>query len=161
MKATTWRLLLAIVGVSGLLSWGLLHAWTNGIGGLPDVPWPTAVVIAVIGVSILLSAVLLRPRIKGRAGHRRLQPLVAARYAVLSLAASRAGALFVGVYGGFLAIALTDLTIDYRRHVALVSGLCVVASCLLVAGGLVLERTCRLPPADPAESHRLGDEHVT
>ena len=151
MKATTWRLLVAIATVSGLLSWGLLHAWTNGVGGLPDVPWPTAVVIAVFGTAVLASALLLRPRIRHKEGHRRLEPLVAARYAVLSLASSRAGALFVGGYGGFLAVALTDLTIDYRRHVALVAGLCVLASCVLVAGGLVLERTCRLPPTDPDE----------
>ena len=71
---------------------------------------------------------------------------------MLSLASSRAGAFFVGAYGGFLAIALSDLTIDYRRHVALVSGLCVLASFVLVAGGLVLERTCRLPPPDPDET---------
>jgi len=152
MRATTWRLLVAIAAVSGLLSWGLLHAWTNGVGGLPDVPWPTAVVIAVFGSAVLASALLLRPRIRHKEGHRPLEPLVAARYAVLSLASSRAGALFVGGYGGFLALALTDLTIDYRRHVALVSGLCVLASCVLVAGGLVLERVCRLPPTDPDES---------
>lgn len=151
MRATTWRLLVAIAAVSGLLSWGLLHAWTNGVGGLPDVPWPTAVVIAVFGTAVLASALLLRPRIRHKEGHRPLEPLVAARYGVLSLASSRAGALFVGGYGGFLAIALTDLTIDYRRHVALVAGLCVLASGVLVAGGLVLERTCRLPPSDPDE----------
>jgi hypothetical protein len=148
MRATTWRLLVAIALLSGLLSWGLLRAWTNGVGALPDVPWPTAVVIAVFGTAVLASALLLRPRIRRKEGHRPLEPLVAARYAVLSLASSRAGALFVGGYGGFLALALSDLTIDYRRHVALVSGLCVLASCVLVAGGLVLERTCRLPPSD-------------
>jgi hypothetical protein len=149
MRSTTWRLLLAIVAVSGLLSWGLLHAWTNNVGALPDVPWPTAVVIAVVGTAVLVSALRLRPRIRRKQGHPPLEPLVAARYAVLSLACSRAGALFVGGYGGFLGLALSDLSIDYRRHVALVSGLCVLASCLLVAGGLVLERACRLPPSDP------------
>ena len=79
MRATTWRLLVAIAAVSGLLSWGLLHAWTNGVGGLPDVPWPTAVVIAVFGTAVLASALLLRPRIRHKEGHRPLEPLVAAR----------------------------------------------------------------------------------
>lgn len=146
MKATTWRLLVAIAAISGLLSWGLLRAWTSGLGALPEVPWPTAVVIAVFGAAVLLSALLLRPRIRHKAGHKPLEPLVAARFAVLSLASSRAGALFVGGYGGFLALALSDLTIDYRRHIAIVSGLCVLAGGVLVAGGTVLERTCRLPP---------------
>jgi Protein of unknown function (DUF3180) len=153
VRATTWRLLVAIAGVSGLLSWGLLRAWTNHLGALPEVPWPTAVVIAVFGVAVLLSALLLRPRIQtprlaNKDGHKPLEPLVAARFGVLSLASSRAGALFVGGYGGFLALALSDLTIDYRRHIALVAGLCVLAGAVLVTGGLVLERTCRLPPSE-------------
>jgi hypothetical protein len=149
VRPTTWRLLVAVVAVSGVLSWGLLHAWTNTRGALPEVPWPTAVVIGVLGFTVLVSALLLRPRIRGKAGHRPLEPLVAARYAVLSLAASRAGALFVGAYGGFFATALSDLTLDYRRRIALVSGLCVLAAGVLVVGGLVLERACRLPPPDP------------
>jgi hypothetical protein len=146
VRATTWRLLVAIAAVSGVLSWGLLRAWTNHLGALPEVPWPTAVVIAFFGVAVLLSAFFLRPRIRHADGHKPLEPLVAARFGVLSLASSRAGALFVGAYGGFLALALSDLTIDYRRRIALVAGLCVLAGVILVTGGLVLERTCRLPP---------------
>jgi Protein of unknown function (DUF3180) len=149
VKATTWRLLLAIALVSGVVSWGVLRAWTNSRGALPQVPWLTAVVIGVFGAAVLVSALVLRPRLRHKEGHRPLSPLVAARFGVLSLASSRAGALFVGLYGGFFANAVSDLTIDYRRHVALVSGLCVLASGLLVAGGLVLERVCRLPPDKP------------
>jgi hypothetical protein len=149
MRATTWRLLAGISVVSGVLSWTILRVWTNDRGGLPQVPWPTAVVIALFGTSVLFSALRLRPRIHRKEGHRPVEPLVSARFGVLSLASSRAGALFIGVYGGFLAIALTDLTIDYRRHIALVSGLCVLAAGVLVVAGLVLERVCRIPPPDP------------
>ena len=109
--------------------------WVDRSGSLPDVPWPTAVVIGLFGASVLFSALALRPRLRGRDGHRPVAPLVSARFGVLSLASSRAGALFVGIYGGFLATALTDLTIDYRRHVAIVSGLCVLASGVLVTVG--------------------------
>ncbi len=146
MRPTTWRLLTAIAFVSGAVSWAVLRVWTNNRGSLPDVPWPTAVVIALFGVSVLFSALLLRPRLRGEEGHRPVEPLVSARFGVLSLASSRAGALFIGGYGGFLATALTDLSIDYRRHVAIVSGLCVLAAGVLVVAGLVLERICRLPP---------------
>lgn len=149
MKATTWRLIVGIAVVSGVVSWAVLRVWTNGRGALPEVPWPTAVVIALFGVSVLFSAVLLRPRIRRKEGHRPVEPIVVARFGVLSLASTRAGALFIGGYGGFLATALTDLTIDYRRHIAIVSGLCVLAAGVLVAAGLVLERSCRLPPPDP------------
>jgi hypothetical protein len=149
VRATTWRLLVAITFVSGVLSWTVLRVWTNDTGNLPEVPWPTAVVIALFGVSVLFSALLLRPRIRHKEGTRPVEPLVSARFGVLSLASSRAGARFIGVYGGFLAIALTDLTVDYRRHIAVVSGLCVLAAGVLVTAGLVLERICRLPPPDP------------
>ena len=152
MKATTWRLLAGIAVVSGVLSWTGLRVWTNRSGGLPEVPWPTAVVIGLFGSGVLFSALALRPRLRGKEGARPVEPLVSARFGVLSLACSRAGALFVGAYGGFLATAVTDLTIDYRRHVALVSGLCVLASGVLVAAGLTLERICRLPPPPDAEA---------
>jgi uncharacterized protein YqfA (UPF0365 family) len=151
VKATTWRLVLGTVVVSGVLSWTVLRVWTNDTGDLPEVPWPTAVVIGLVGLAVLVSALLLRPRLRRARGARPVDPLVSARLAVLSLACSRAGALFIGGYGGFLATALTDLTIDYRRRVAIVSGLCVLAAVLLVVAGLLLERSCRLPPADPDE----------
>lgn len=148
MKATTWRLLLGLAVVFGVLSWAVLRVWTGDFGGLPDVPWATAVVIGSAGLVVLGSAVVLRPRLRGKEGSRRVEPLVSARFAVLSLASSRAGASFIGVYGGFLAIALMDLDVDFHRHVAIVAALCVLASGLLMAAGLVLERICRLPPTD-------------
>ena len=101
----------------------------------------------------------------GRGGptHEPVPPLVSARFAVLSLACSRAGALFVGVYGGVPGHRLSDLDIDFRRHVALVSGACVLAAVLLVVAGLVLEHELRLPGRRPAASRRRGraDSHST
>ena len=47
---------------------------------------------------MLVVALALRPRLRGRPGHDPVNPIVAARFAVLALACSRAGALFVGVY---------------------------------------------------------------
>jgi hypothetical protein len=151
VTATTWRLLLGIAVVAGALTWGVLQVMTS-IGGLPDVPWPSAVVLGVFGGAVLVAALALRPRLQRRDGHRPVDPLVSARFGVLSLACSWAGAAFVGVYAGFLAVAVTDLSIDYRRHVAIVSGCCVLAALLLMTAGLVLERVCRLPkpPDDPA-----------
>src|SRR5436305_2935330 len=102
--------MVGIVLVSGALTWGLLHVWT-AYGALPYVPWPSAVVLGVFGGAVLVAALALRPRLLGREGHQPVPPLVAARFGVLSLACSRAGALFAGVYGGFLATALTDLTV--------------------------------------------------
>jgi hypothetical protein len=156
MRPTTWRLLVGIALITGAVTWGFLHVWMNGYGALPDVPWPSAVVIAVFGASVLVAALALRPRLRGREGHEPVDPLVAARWGVLSLACSRAGALFAGVYGGFLVTAVEDLTIPFHRHVALAAGACVLASLLLLAAGLVLERVCRLPPPPDEDSEESG-----
>jgi TctA family transporter len=152
VRPTTWRLLGAVAVVAGLITWSVLRVWAATRGELPDVPVLTAVVIGVFGATVLIASFVLRPRVRHEDGHRPLDPLVSARFAVLGMASSRAGALFVGVYGAFAATAVTDLTIDFRRHVALVSGLCVVAAVLLVVGGLRLERLFRLPPPETADA---------
>ena len=149
VRATTWRLLLAIAVIAGVASWAVLYVQDSRYGDVPDVPWPSAVVLAVFGASILVVALALRPRLRRAEGHRPVDPLVSARFGVLSLACSRAGALFAGLYAGFLAMALSDLSIPFRRHLAFVSGACVLGALVLVSGALVLERVCRLP--DPPE----------
>jgi hypothetical protein len=147
VKPTSWRLLVGIAVVAAALTWAVLQVYVGGgHGGLPDVPWVSAIVLALFGGAVLVSAFALRPRLQRREGHRPLDPLVSARFAVLSQACSRVGAAFVGVYAGFVAYAATDLTVDFRKHVAFVSGVCVLAALLLLVAGLVLERACRVPP---------------
>jgi hypothetical protein len=174
VRPTTWRLLVGVAAVAFALSWGLLTVGESRTGTIPDVPWPSAVVLAVFGGAVLVVALALRSRLAAvrrataarrpaerdpdsRPPARRdlrdpVNPLVTARFAVLALACSRAGALFVGGYAGFLAISLSDLSIAYRRHLAFVSGACVLAALLLMVAGLVLERELRLPepPQDGA-----------
>jgi len=145
VRPTSWRLLLGIAVVGFVLTWAALTVGESRTGMIPDVPWPSAVVLGVFGGAVLVVALALRPRLKRRDGHEPVNPIVAARFAVLALACSRAGALFVGVYAAFLAIALTDLSIQFRRHLAVVSGSCVLAALLVVVAGLVLERMLRLP----------------
>ncbi len=165
MRPTTWRLLLAVAAVAFAVSWGALTVGQSRTGMIPDLPWPSAVVLAVFGGAVLVVALALRPRLgtarRGagvgrrperdhrwgrKRGRRPVNPIVTARFAVLALACSRAGALFAGGYAGFLAISLSDLSIEFRRHLAIVSGACVLAALLLMVAGLVLERELRLPP---------------
>ncbi len=175
MRPTTWRLLLAILAVAFALTWGALTVWESRSGMVPDVPWPSAVVLGVFGGAVLVVALALRPRLRatrgaaagrrpdrgrGRGGgptHEPVNPIVSARLAVLALACSRAGALFVGGYAAFLAVSLPDLDIAYRRHLALVSGACVLAAVLLVVAGLVLERELRLPEPPAGGVEEAGE----
>ena len=156
MRPTTWRLLLGLAAIGFVVTWAVLTVGESRNGTIPDIPWPSAVVLGVFGGAVLVVALALRPRLRGRPGHDPVNPIVAARFAVLALACSRAGALFVGVYAAFLAQALTDLSIGFRRHLALVSGACVLASLLVVVAGLVLERLLRLPEPPPGEDQPEG-----
>jgi hypothetical protein len=152
VRPTTWRLLLGLAAIGFVVSYAILTVVESRTGMIPDVPWPSAVVLGVFGGAVLVVALTLRPRLRAPRGtgaldRRRepVNPIVAARFAVLALACSRAGALFVGVYAAFLAMALADLSIPYRRHLAWVSGACVLAALLVLVAGLVLERLLRLP----------------
>lgn len=151
MSPTRIRLLLGIAAVSAALTWSALRVWTAGSRTLPQVTWGAAVVLGVFGAAVLGAAVVLRPRLRRHPGHRPMPPLVAARFAALALASSRAGAALVGLYGGYLLTVADDLESAYRRQLAVAAGACLVAAVLLVVAGLVLERVCRLPPDDEDE----------
>lgn len=152
MRATTWRLVLAIAALSGAGSFAVLTVWTSSSASLPEVPWATAVLIAVFAGGVLLAALVLRPRLRRDNGRLPIDPRLAVRFAVLALTSTRAGAFFVGVYGGFLALSLEHLDVEYRRRMAIVSGVCVLAAGFLVVAGWILERACRLPPPEDADA---------
>jgi hypothetical protein len=81
-----------------------------------------------------------------------------ARMAVLGKASAHVGPIVGGLYGGYALVLLPTLDIGDRRDRALLAGGAVVASLLLTAAGLLLERTCRVrgnrnedqPPGAPA-----------
>lgn len=153
MSRTRFRLLAGIALATGALSWSLLRVWTLRSGALPQVPWSAAVVLAVFGATVLVAAALLRPRLRHKPGTRPVPPLVAARFAVLALASSRAGAVLTGLYAGYLLVVVPDLETGYRRGLALAAGACVLGSLLLTVAGLVLERVCRIPPEDGQQAN--------
>lgn len=157
MKATTWRLLVAVAVLSFAISWGFLKVWISRGADVPRVPWASALVIGLVGLTVLVAALVLRPRLRRKDGHKPLDPLVAARFAVLSQASSRGGAVFLGAYGALAVSALPNFSIDSWHALAIVCAACVLASILLIVGGLLLERACRLPPPK-IDSPVVGDE---
>ena len=151
MRPTTWRLLLAVAAIAFGRDLGACSTvGQSRTGTVPDVPWPSAVVAGRVrrcaagrGADPAAAAAA---RARGTSRSTRSWPPGSR---VLALACSRAGALFVGVYAAFLATALTDLSIPYRRHLALVSGACVLGALLVLVAGLLLERLLRLPEPPP------------
>jgi hypothetical protein len=149
-------LVAAVVGWSGAR---LLEAY--GVP-LPRVPASAPLVLVLLGSILLAFALTLRTRLgaqrERRPDARPVDPLAAARAAMLAQATSLVGAMVVGVYVGYAAFLLGQLEIAPRRSLAIAAGLTALAGVALVASSLFLERVCRLPP--PPDGGRRGDENA-
>jgi hypothetical protein len=156
---TRVRLLVGVALVVGLLTWAVLRVVEARSGSLPDVPWTVPATLALLAAAMFVTVLTLRPRLRRRPGAKPLPPLVAARFAALALASSRAGAAVAGAYLGFAAVLAGDLEVAYNRERAISALLAAAASGALVVAALFLERACRIPeppPDDRPGGGRLG-----
>lgn len=116
-------------------------------GGRPTIPLPITlgVALAVIGGIVVSMAVpILRMTRKSTAP--RVDPFYATRVVMLAKACTVTGALGVGVGLGVLAFLLT-------RSVVAVGSVgqsivTIVGAGVLLAGGIIAERMCSIPPSD-------------
>lgn len=146
--------------VSQLLTWGAVgliislgfHVILERSGAaLPEVPWP-----AIVGM-VLLSVVLFLlgwPVKQWRDGDRSvdIDPVKAARVAMLAKAAALAGSLLTGWYAGgavYLFVSVSGL----RAEAGLGMLAAVGGAGVLMATGLIVESFCSLPPDDPRAGH--------
>jgi hypothetical protein len=149
--ARLWVVLLVALGVA-VAGWAVLDAReASGAPALPA-PWTATVAIALLAVAVLVSGLEVRRWVAGRR-ERPLDPLVAARIAVLAKAAAYAGGGLAGWYLAQAAVVLPELLGERltRFVVALLSAL---ASAALVAAGLIVQRWCRRPPGPDAVGER-------
>jgi hypothetical protein len=120
-------------------------------GSLPDFPLPAGAPLAVLGLAEAIWGTTLRARIRGRAGTRPVQPLLAARAVLVARASALAGAIMTGVWVGLLAYVAprsADLAAAGSDTPAAAVG--VVGALALVAGALWLQHCCRTPD-DPTD----------
>jgi hypothetical protein len=145
VRPTRARVLVALALGAALVaySWFNLTATT-----LPVMPWTLPVVLVGLAAGVLFLAVSLRRRLRGEPGTKPVDPIGAARMAVMSKACSHAGALLAGGYAGIAAYLLVEFDSGARRTDALVTGLSALAAAALLAAGLLLERVCRVQPPD-------------
>lgn len=144
MSATKARDLAVIAVVVGLVSWVLVRSY---YGSLPPLRWYLSVSLGALGIAELFGARELRSRIRGSAGLGVANPLVAARALALAKASAVGGAAFLGLWCGLLAYTLPNLGFLAAAGPDTITGVVgVVASAVLVTGGLVLEYACRTPP---------------
>lgn len=146
MQRTRWQNLLLLTGGTGLLAWLLLRALEGQGVTLPPVPWLVVAVLLVISVVVFTMGWAVRQFLRGKRPN--LDPLRAARTAVLAKASSYTGSLLAGWYAAQVLLVVGDLDIASRRARAISAGLAVAGAVLLAVVGLIVEWFCRVPPQD-------------
>jgi hypothetical protein len=141
--------------VSGLataaLTWVVIG---NLYSDLPPLPGAPAVLVAALAVIEVALARQTRARIERRPGALPVQPLQAVRYLALGKASALAGAIFVGFATGTLTFLLSHRPVpDAMLNDVWVMVPLLVASAALLAAGLLLERSCRVPARPDDEEH--------
>lgn len=146
MRPSTWRSVLLLVLAAAGAGWLVADM---AYGSLVTLPYYAPVLEGVIALFELGLAKVLHDQRRGRSTRRALHPIEVARVAALAKASTSAGALLLGLYGGFF-----SWTFPRRDRLAAASGDATVAgvsagaSVLLLVAGLVLERTCRARTED-------------
>lgn len=140
---TSTLVTLAVVGAAvGAL--GELALASNGrpIIGLPIT---LALALAVIGGIVVWLAVPIR-RMTRAAGAPKVDPFYATRILMLAKACAVTGALIVGVAIGVLFFLLTRTVVGVGSVTQAIAA--IIGAGVLLAGGLVAEFMCRVPPSD-------------
>lgn len=142
---TRFRDLALTAGLAAVLSYLLVSTY---YGNLPALPWTSSAAIACLAAAEGLTARSTGERIARRSGTRPVQPLVVARLVALAKASSLVGAVLTGGWlGAFIYTFLARDRLTAAGRDAVVSGLGVLASLMLVAAALWLEQACRTPPS--------------
>jgi len=137
-------LLIALVSLA--VCWVGLDIWT-GSGGEPlPLSWPAVVGTVALMVVVIAAGLPVRRWVRGRRD-RALDPLVAARTAVLAKASAYGGAALVGWYLSQALLILPDL-VGARRERFVIALIAAVAAIGVSVAGFVVQRWCRIPPDD-------------
>jgi hypothetical protein len=149
VKRTHASTLVAFV-VSGLVV-GYLGEMAIVSAGYKALVPPVSLTVTLVGVGVLVVVLAwpIRRAVKGTTNSR-IDPFRAMRVAVLAKACSVSGALVFGLGIGISLFLLTRSVLPSTTTVWLAIGSAIGAA-LLMAGGLVAEYFCTLPPPDEAE----------
>ncbi|WP_263120872.1 DUF3180 domain-containing protein [Cellulomonas sp. RIT-PI-Y] len=151
MQRTRIGSLLLVAALTAAAAWAVIRALFSQGVLLPAVPWVTGGVLVFIAAIVFWLGWTVRQYLHGdRPG---LDPLRAARTAVLAKACCYAGALLAGWYLAQVLHALTELTGEVLADRAWSAGLAVLGAVVLAAAGLLVEWFCRIPPPDDPEEH--------
>ena len=146
MKRTRASTIVAFT-LGGLVVGYLLDLAIVTAGSKALVP-PISLAITLVGVAAIVVALAwpIRRAVKGKAT-KHLDPFRAMRIAVLAKACSLSGALVLGVGLGITLFLITRSVVPSASTIWLALATAIGAG-LLLAGGLVAEWCCTLPPDD-------------
>jgi hypothetical protein len=131
---------------STAIFWVVLDVWAGSGGNPPPLSWIAVFVVVALVLVVIAAGLPVRSWMRGQRD-RALDPLVAARTAVLAKAAAYGGALIVGWYLSQAVLVLPDLVGARRTRFTIALVAAAVAVALSVAG-FVVQRWCRVPPED-------------
>jgi len=138
--------LCALTAIGLVVGW-LFHLVTDqGTGLPPQVPWAQPLALGLVAAILVGTALSTRRTIAQHPA--RLSPHQAVNRLVLARACAYVGALVAGVYMGYAVSWLGVESSELAGQRALRSACAGVAGILIVAGGVLLERACRVPPGD-------------
>jgi len=146
MKRTRASTIIAFT-LGGLVVGYLLDLAIVTAGSKALVP-PISLAVTLVGVALIVVALAwpIRRAVKGKAT-KHLDPFRAMRIAVLAKACSLSGALVLGVGLGITLFLITRSVVPSAGTIWLALATAIGAG-LLLAGGLVAEWCCTLPPDD-------------
>jgi hypothetical protein len=158
VKPTRVRLLVALAVLATAVGLALLRTLRAGGTSMAPVPWTAAGALLLVAALVYAAAVPVRrwTRRTGPGVGRAMDPLRAARTAVLGKATAIGGAVVVGWYLAQVLLVAPDLDIASRRTAALRAGITALAALIASAAGLLAERMCRVPPAPGAGDGGVG-----
>lgn len=137
---------LVVLGIVGAAAGALVELALVAAGRpIVNLPITLAVALAVIGGIVVTMAVPIRRMTRATTAPR-VDPFYATRILMLAKACAYTGALVAGVGAGVLAYLLTRSVIgvgSVTQAIAAIAG-----AGVLLAGGLVAEHMCRVPPDD-------------
>ncbi|OZB49951.1 MAG: hypothetical protein B7X40_04115 [Cellulomonas sp. 14-74-6] len=154
MRRTRWQSLLLVALVVGVLAALLTTELSRRGPGMPTVPWLVAVVELLISAVVFSMGWAVRQFLRGRRPD--LNPIRAARTAVLAKAACYTGALLVGWYGGQLVALLLARDVPGSGSRAAAAGVAAGGALVIAVVGLVVEWFCRIPPPEDEQRQESG-----
>lgn len=151
MKPVRRRTGLLVALAATATAWVLLETWAGRSGSVPPLSWTAIVATAAMTAAVLAAGLPVRRWVRGRRD-RALDPLVAARTAVLARAAIYGGAVLIGWYLAQSLVLVPDLV--GARRTRFVVGLVAAATALALAlAGYVVQHWCRVPPEDDEDDN--------